>query len=66
MDFTVEFLDYGRHGVTANEPRSKLQGKGETKEEAADDLRRQLWQKIEYDYIPPAEGPIRSIETLTI
>lgn len=66
MDFTVEFLDYGRHGVNAKESRTGLEGNGMTKEEAADDLRRKLWHRQEYDYIPPADGPIRSIEILTI
>ncbi|MCP9209613.1 hypothetical protein [Streptomyces cucumeris] len=66
MEFTVEFFDYGRHGVTVKEPRTGLLGEGRDKEEARDDLVRKLWQCIEWDDIPPSEGPARTIETITV
>lgn len=66
MEFTVEVLDYGRHGVTVKEPRTRLFGEGDTEEEAMDDLRRKLWSHIEYDFVPPEEGPTRSIKKITI
>lgn len=66
MEFTVEVFDYGRYGCTVKEPRTGLSGEGDTKEEAMDDLRRKLWSHIEYDFIPPEEGPTRSIEKITI
>jgi hypothetical protein len=66
VEFTVDVLDYGRHGVIAKEPRTGLTGSGDTREEALDDLRRQLWYRIDCDDIPPAEGPVRSIETITV
>lgn len=66
MEFTVEVLDYGRFGCTAKEPRTGLSGEGDTREEAVDDLRRKLWSHIEFDFVPPAEGPVRSIEKITI
>lgn len=66
MEFRVEILDYGRHGIVVNEPRTGLCGEGDTKEEALDDLRRKIWSYAEYDFIPPEEGPARSIETITI
>ena len=66
MELTVEISDYGRYGCTVKEPRTGLSGEGDTKEEAMDDLRRKLWTFVEYDYVPPAEGPTRSIETITI
>lgn len=59
-------MDYGRHGVIAQEPRTRCTGEGVTTEEALDDLRRQLWNHIEYDFVPPAEGPIESIVTITV
>lgn len=66
MELRVDVFDYGRHGVTVKEPRTGLSGEGDTKEEAMDDLRRKLWSHVEYDFIPPADGPIRTIETITI
>lgn len=66
MEFTVEVLDYGRHGVLVKEPRTRLVGEGGTKQEALDDIRRKLEERMTYDYIPPADGPARSIETITV
>lgn len=66
VEFTVEAFDYGRYGCTVKEPRTGLSGEGDTKEEALDDLRRKLWSYVEYDIVPPTEGPTRSIETITI
>lgn len=66
MEFLVDVFDYGRYGCTVKEPRTGLSGEGDTKEEALDDLRRKLWSHVEYDIVPPAEGPTRSIETITI
>lgn len=66
MELAVEISDYGRYGCTVKEPRTGLSGGGDTKEEALDDLRRKLWSFIEYDCIPPAESPVRTIETITI
>jgi hypothetical protein len=66
VELRVEVFDYGRHGVTVKEPRTGLFGEGDTKEEAMDDLRRKLWSHIEYDFVPPDDGPLRSIETITI
>lgn len=66
MEFRVDVFDYGRYGCTVKEPRTGLFGEGDTKEEAMDDLRRKLWSHMTYDYVPPEEGPLRSIETITV
>lgn len=66
MEFTVDVFDYGRHGFTVKEPRTGLSGEGDTEEEAMDDLRVKLWFHIEYDFVPPAEGPARSIRNIII
>jgi len=66
VEFTVEVFDYGRYGCTIKEPRTGLSGEGDTKEEALDDLRRKLWSHIEYDFMPDDDGPVRSIEKITI
>lgn len=66
MELRVEILDYGRYCCTVKEPRTGLSGEGDTREEALDDLLRKLWTFVELDYIPPAEGPVRTIETITI
>lgn len=66
MEFTVEFFDYGRHGVTVKEPRTGLCGWGQTRDEARDDLAEQLRHHIENDYVSPSDEPLRSIETLRV
>lgn len=66
MELRVEILDYGRYGCTVKEPRTGLSGDGDTREEALDDLRRKIRTFVEFDYIPPADGPVRTIETITI
>lgn len=66
MEFRVDVFDYGRYGCTVKEPRTGLSGEGMDKEEAMDDLRRKLWSHIEFDLVPPDEGPLRTIETITI
>lgn len=66
MEFSVDVFDYGRYGCTVKEPRTGLSGDGDSKEEAMDDLRRKLWHFVEYDYVPPVEGPVRTIETMTL
>jgi hypothetical protein len=66
VEFTVEVFNYGRYGCTVKEPRTGLSGEGDTKEEALDDLRRKLWSHIEYDFVPDDDGPVRSIEKITI
>jgi predicted RNase H-like HicB family nuclease len=68
VELTVEFKDYGRHGVDVIEPRTGLHGHGDTKEEAADNLRVQLWQYLEMhdNYIPAADGPVRTIEDIEV
>jgi hypothetical protein len=66
VEFTVEVFDYGRYGCTVKEPRTGLSGEDDTKEEALDDLRRKLWSHIEYDFVPDDDGPVRSIEKITI
>jgi hypothetical protein len=67
VEFTIEILDYGRHGVVVKEPRTGLSGEGDTEEEATDDLRLKIWIRMEYDdYVPPEEGPVRSIKTIDV
>jgi hypothetical protein len=66
MEFRIEILDYGRYGCVAKEPRTGLSGSGDTEEEALDDLRLRLWIYLEHDFVPPEEGPVRSIKTITV
>lgn len=66
VEFRVEILDYGRYGCVVKEPRTGLSGEGDTEEQAMDDLRRKLWSHIEYDFVPPEEGPVRSIKTINV
>lgn len=66
MKFRVEILNYGKHGCLAKEPRTGLSGAGDTEEEALEDLRTQLRNHREQAYIPPDEGPVRHIRTITI
>lgn len=66
MEFRVEILDYGRHGVVAKEPRTGLCGEGATKDAALDELKQRLRHHIEHDFVPPADGPVRSIQTVTV
>lgn len=66
MKFRVEILNYGRHGCVAKEPRTGLSGEGDTEEEALEDLCAQLRNHVEQAYIPPDEGPVRDIRTITI
>lgn len=66
VEFTVDVYDYGRHGVTVKEPRTRAVGYGATKEEALDDLKVQLAHRIDCDDVPPPEGPVRSIEIITV
>lgn len=66
MEFTVEVLDYGRHGVVVKEPRTGLTGEGDNEEAATDDLILKLWFRMEYDFIPDEEGPRRSMKKITV
>lgn len=66
MEFRVHVFDYGRSGTFVKEPRTGLTGEGETREDALDDLSRRLKEHMRYDFVPPAEGPVESIVTLTV
>ena len=66
MEFRVETLDYGRHGAVAKEPRTGLMGQGMTEEAAIEDLKSQLLLWMQNDVVPDAEGPKRSIKTITV
>lgn len=64
MEFSIEILDYGRYGVVAREPRTRLEAWGSDRDEARKEIVRRL---RDYDgYLPPDEGPIRAIETVKI
>lgn len=62
----MHIFDYGRHGVTVKEPRTRLVVCGDTKDEALDALRVELARRIELDDVPPPDGPVRSIENITV
>lgn len=68
MEFRIEILDYGRFGVVAKEPRTGLCAEGVTREEVrqriTDLLREHL--VVSQGYIPPDDGPVRTIETIVI
>lgn len=66
MEFTVEFLDYGRHGVVAKEPRTGLCVEGRNKEEVREDMGLLLKEYVRDNYVPPAEGPVRSFVTIEV
>jgi hypothetical protein len=66
VEFKVDIYDYGRHGVTVKEPRTRAVGYGATKDEALDDLKVQLAHRIECEDVPPPEGPVHSIEIITV
>lgn len=66
MEFRVDILNYGRYGCVAKEPRTGLSGAGDTEEEALADLRLELRNHMRHDYIPPDEGPVRSLRTIVI
>lgn len=66
MQFRVEFLNYGRFGVVAFEPRTRVRISGDTLEKAQDNMRQALREYMETDYVPPQDGPYRTIETIEI
>lgn len=66
MEFRVDILNYGRHGCVAKEPRTGLSGAGYTEENAVAELQEKLRDHMRYDYIPPEEGPVRTIRTITL
>lgn len=66
MKFRAEISDYGKYGCVAKEPRTGLSGAGDTKKEALKDLRSKLRKYARSHYIPPEEGPVRSIRTITL
>lgn len=66
MDIRVDILDYGRHGVLVKEPRSGLSASGQDKGEALERFRQLFAVYVEQTYLPPDDGPVRSIETITI
>lgn len=66
MEFTVEFFDYGRHGVTAKEPRTGLVAYGRDHAEAREEMGVLLKEFMRNDWVPPAEGPVRSFLTISV
>lgn len=66
MEFTIEFFDYGRFGVTAKEPRTGLVAEGDTKEEAREEIGAKLKDYMQGNWIPPFEGPDRSFLTIDV
>lgn len=66
MEFEVQFLNYGRHGVVAKEPRTSLRVEARDHQEARDEMTRLLKEYAGSNYVPPADGPVRTIETITI
>lgn len=66
MQFRVEFLNYGRFGVVAFEPRTRVRVEGDTVEQAQENMRLALKEFMENDYVPPQDGPYRTIETIEI
>jgi predicted DNA repair protein MutK len=66
MEFDVLFLNYGRHGVVVKEPRTGLQVEARDHDEARDEMTRLLTEHARDNYVPPADGPVATIETITI
>lgn len=66
MDFSVEFLNYGRHGILAKEPRTGLEASGETQQEVEEIMKCLLREYMNLDCIPPDDGPSRSIRIISI
>ena len=66
MEFEVLFLNYGRHGVVVKESRTGLQVEARDHDEARDEMTRLLSDYARDNYVPPADGPVRSIEIITV
>lgn len=67
MEFKIEFFDYGRHGVTAKEPRTGLVAEGRTRTEAREQMGVLLREYLRTnDWVPPDDGPARSFLTIDV
>ncbi len=66
MEFTVELLNYGRHGTVAVEPRTGLRACGADESEARTEMEWLLRDHAAGHYVPPAGEPVRSLITIRI